>query len=114
MDPTIAQYATLAANLGLAGFMAIMLLTWNKEANAKADKDRKEREKAAERDAEKCKACMEAHQKDYQAMLERVLEQGQESARFMEAVANGLNAQRRLDQMERMLGEVRHGSSNTR
>ena len=116
MDPTIAQYASLAAQLGLAGFMAIMLLTWDKQRQDRMDKERKEREKQAKLDSEKCKDCMEAHNKDCKDMLERVLLMGQETSRFMEALANKDNAQRRMDQIEKMVnqaqvkGRPKHGN----
>lgn len=114
MDPTTAQYATLAANLGLAGFMAVMLVTWNKQANDKSDKDRTEREKAAKLDAGKCKACMEQQHNDMQAMLDRVIEVAANSNRFMESLANKDNNQRRLDQIEKMLRSGKHGGSDDR
>lgn len=44
MDPTITEYGTLA-NLGVSGVMAILFLRWYHQANDRADKDRKEREK---------------------------------------------------------------------
>lgn len=118
MDTTIAQYAGLAANLGLAGFMAIMLLMWNKEITKQREGDAKERKAEAEQrtadakvENEKCRVCMDQHRQDYQDLLDKVLAQMQDNTRFMESVSNNLATARRMDQIEKVLGE-RHGDSN--
>lgn len=120
MDPTIAQYGALVTNLTLAGFMAIMLLSWNKESTKQREQEVKERKTEAEQrtadarvENEKCRVCMDQHRQDYQDLLDKVLMQMQDNTRFMETVANGLNTQRRMDQIEKMLGE-RRGDSNHR
>lgn len=114
MDPTIAQYAGLAANIGLAGFMAIMLLTWDKQRQDRAAAESKERKEREQKDAETCRACMEQHRQDYQDMLDKVLSQMQDTTRFMESVSNSLATARRMDQIEKMLGEATHDGSDNR
>jgi DNA-binding transcriptional regulator/RsmH inhibitor MraZ len=114
VDPTIAQYAGLAANIGLAGFMAIMLLTWDKQRQDRAAAEAKERKEQEKADSIACRACMEQHRQDYQDMLEKVLAQGQDTVRFMESVSNSLATARRMDKIERQLQEAAHGGSNNR
>ncbi len=113
MDPTIAQYATLAANLGLAGFMAVMLLTWNKQAVDREKTEAQERKEQAKIESERCRECMSQQVKDKQAILDRVLERFEESTRFEQSVANNLSTLRRMDQIEQMLREGRK-NGNTR
>lgn len=105
------QYATLVANLGLAGFMAVMMLRWFKQAGDRDLKESKEREKATKRDDQKCKECSQRHEHDYQMLLDKILEQMQENTRFMESVSTGLATRSRLEQIERMLARQKNGNN---
>jgi hypothetical protein len=105
----VAQYATLAANLGLAGFMAVMLLTWHKQSNDRELNDAREREKDTKRDDKKCLECAQKHERDYQLLLDKVLEQFQQNTRFMESVSVGLATRSRLEQVEKMLARQKNG-----
>lgn len=71
------------------------------------------RETVITNERKRCQKCMEQHTKDKQEMLERVLALGQDSARFMESLANREATTRRMDQIERMLQEAKRGNGNT-